>query len=174
MKKYRLQPFTVQEKKSAEREHDAVYAFLHQYDYPVSKYYDIALMGFFKGIQVYHRKSEIRKQYGLFYVCWQYMRDEVMEYHQQLKQKMRSSSESAYDFDYMQNSFVNCVYGEKHLETEYIVDMFEHLTERQQRIILMMMNGYSERQIFERLDISNESFSREMKNMRAVIRELME
>lgn len=121
MSRYKLRPFTEEEKKLAEENHNSIYAFLYTYKYSIENFYGIAAMGFLKGIQVYCRKNRFTQKADLFFTCWQYMRAEVENHLKMESRQKRKPIETviSLDAEYSEmESLLNLVIG-KSLESHW-------------------------------------------------------
>lgn len=53
----KLEKLTDTERNFAEENHNLIYGFLHQKELSIEEYYNIAVFGFLKAVQVYHRRK---------------------------------------------------------------------------------------------------------------------
>ena len=62
--KYKLEPLTDFERKFATENHNLVYDFLHRHGYSLENYYEVAIFGFLKAVQIYNRREDLRNKYS--------------------------------------------------------------------------------------------------------------
>ena len=65
------------EKSFAENNHNLVYKFLHTYGYNIEEHYSVAVLGYLKSVQAYHRKEKLKGNYNFSNVAYKYMRAEL-------------------------------------------------------------------------------------------------
>ena len=65
----KILPLTEEERRSAEIHHDWVYSFLHRHNYNIEEFYAIAVEGFLKGVQDWHRKPGTKEKWGMSIIC---------------------------------------------------------------------------------------------------------
>lgn len=85
----KLSPLTEQEKRTAENNHDIVYAFLHGNKLSIEEYYNVVVFGYLSAVQDYHRNISLRKKYTLGCLAWLYMSSEVMDHFKMENAKKR-------------------------------------------------------------------------------------
>ena len=176
MKESKLQPLSEIEKKSAEENHNIIYAFLKRYGYSVESYYNVAVFGYLKGIQAYYRNESLRKKYDLFFICWQHMRVEMSNYFrlQNVQKRKPVEKDLSLDADFFEyGSFHDCIGGKsiemEVLEAESFNELLEKLSEIQRGIVKMKMDGYKNFEIFPVLNIKPATFYREMQRIKAIL-----
>lgn len=77
MDNYKLEPLTDFERKFITKNHNFVYSFLRRYGYSLENYYDVAIFGFLKAVQIYNRREDLWNRYDFPFISWQYMRSEI-------------------------------------------------------------------------------------------------
>ena len=151
----KLTKLTEKERKYAEENHNLIYSFLHRHGYSIEDYYNIAVFGYLKAVQIYHRKEKVKANYNFPFIAWQYMRAEIKDHVKNRKcQKRkpdevvvsldteREKTESKYDFVAGTESAENTV-----IETEMYQYMLHSLTEKQRKIVKAKLSGYSNQEI---------------------------
>lgn len=176
MSKNKLLPLTEIEKAKAEEMHNIVYAFLKQYHYPISEYYNVVIFGFLKGIQAYYRRKDLREKFDPFYICWQYMRTEMENHFRTIKAQKRVPVEKVISLDMQyaaDESFYNCIGGNSAdsnlLEVENVLELFSQLNDIQGKIAKMKMDGYSNKEVYILLDMKPSTYYKELQKMKAVV-----
>lgn len=157
----RLKPFTEEEKRLAEQNHNLVYQFLRTHNYSMEDYYNTVVFGYLKGIQKYCRYVGNNTENNLDGICWNCMRSEMKSHFKMETAKKRQPAEiiikkipSAED---------------EVLVTEILKSVMENLTIRQQNIIALKMFGYSNAEICLMMEISKSSYYRELDYIRQMI-----
>lgn len=176
MGKYNLKPLTTEEKEMAANNHNVVYGFLYHYGYSIDNFYGVAIMGFLKGIQVYCRKIKYTQKADMYFTCWQHMRVEMENYFKMENALKRKPMETVISLDAERSeseNLYNCV-GAKSVESEYlekerINELLGKLTEVQQVISKMKMEGYNNTEIFLILDIPSSTYYREINRIKTTL-----
>lgn len=184
MSKFTLQPLTEKEKKLAEKYHNAVYSFLHRHGYSIDEYYDIAIMGFLKGIQQYNRDESLQ-QWSILTICEYKMQSAIAQELQKRQTKSRKPDRYIVSLD------APCFEGkdgrEKNLidmlPTETLEDEFfkmydeenaderakkilEPYTDIQRKIICLKADGHTHSEIAKILNITFDAVGRELRKIR--------
>ncbi|MCB6288611.1 hypothetical protein LI250_20540, partial [[Clostridium] scindens] len=109
-----VQPLTKQEQRFTEENHNLIYKYLHEHGYNIEEYYDVALFGFLKSVQAYHRKEKLKGNYNFSHIAYQYMRAEISNQRKTDNAKKRKPLESilSLDSDYAESENLhNCTGG---------------------------------------------------------------
>ena len=180
MENHKLQPLLDFEKYQAEINHNLVYSFLHRHGYDMENFYDVAIFGYLKSIQVYNRREDLRKKYQLAFICEQYMRSEIGNYFRMENSKKRKPTENiiSLDADYAETeNFYNYIGGKSAeselMETELIKGILENLSDIQRKIIEMKIKGYKNKEIYLFLEIRPSTYYRELRRIRSVLEKLV-
>lgn len=180
MENHKLQPLTETEKRQAEENHNLVYSFLHRHGYSIEDFYNVAIFGYLKAIQVYNHREDLRKKYQLAFICEQYMRSEIGNYFRTENAQKRKPTENiiSLDADYAETeNFYNCVGGKSAeavlMESESIGDILENLSETQRKITVMKIKGYGNKEIYLILEIKPSTYYRELQRIKAVLGKLV-
>ena len=157
----RLKPFTEEEKRLAEQNHDLVYQFLKSHNYSVEDYYNTVVFGYLKGIQKYCRYIGNSAGNNLAGICWNCMRSEMKSHFKMETAKKRQPAEV----------IIKKIPSaeEEVLVTEILKSVMENLTIRQQNIITLKLLGYSSAEICLMMEISKSSYYRELDYIRQMI-----
>ena len=177
-----MQPLTEDERRMAEKNHNLLYSFLHRHGYDLENFYDVAVMGFLKGIQIYNRKEDLRKKYLLAFICERYMSAEIGNYFRTQNAKKRKPVETviSLDADYTElGDLYDCIGGKSAnpeseiIEAELLSELLENLTESQREIVEMKLNGYSNKETYLILDIKPSTYYKEMRRIRSALENLV-
>lgn len=155
-----MKPFTEAERELAEKNHNLVYEFLKSHKYDIEEYYNIAVMGYLKGIQKYYRRTE-RNISELPGICWNCMRSEMKSHFKMETAKKRQPAEIIM-------TKVSSAEDEV-IALEIFKSVMENLTVRQQNIITLKLLGYSNTEISLMMEMSKSSYYRELENIRQMI-----
>ncbi|MBO5372096.1 MAG: hypothetical protein J6A75_05165 [Lachnospiraceae bacterium] len=157
-----------------EKNHNWVYVFLHTYRYPVEDFYNHAIMGLIKGIQVYNRREDLRNKYDQKYICWQYMKSEVGNFFRIEKELKRKSMENMVSLDAENEeaeNLYNCLGGKsveaEYMEMETLEELLEKFSEIQRDILKLKFEGYNNKEVFVLLEIPSSTFYKEMQRIKA-------
>lgn len=180
---YRLEPLTDSERKFAAENHNLIYGFLHQHGYSLEIYYDIAVFGYLKAVQIYNRREDLRNKYAFPFISQQYMRSEIGNHLRTENAKKRKPSETvvSLDAEYSETeNFYNCVgdmgrnFPESEiLESERLTEFLNGLSDTQRKIAQMKLDGYSNKEIYLSLEIRRSTYYVEMQRIRKVLAEMI-
>lgn len=177
--RHQIQLLTAHEQMEVERNHDLVYSFLHRHGYSIEDYYNIAIWGYLKGVQVYCRRQELQNKYSLEFVCNQYMRAEISNYRKVENAKKRKPAEIilSLDAEYAEEeNLYNCVGGKsleaEYMEAEHLKELLEKLSIIQRKIAELKMEGYSNREVFLILEIKPSTYYKELQRIKKVLLEI--
>ena len=182
MENYKLHPLTDSERKFAEENHNLVYRFLHQYGYSLENYYDIAIFGFLKAVQIYSHREDLRKKYAFPFISWQYMRSEIGNHFRTESAKKRKPSGTVVSLDmeyWKTEDFCDCidVSGGKSPESEvvtmeYMTGILNSLSETQRKITEMKIDGYRSKEICSVLEMKPSVYYLEVRRIRKALKKM--
>lgn len=177
--RHTLEPFRETEKKFAEEMHNLIYKYLREHGYNIEEYYDVALFGFLKAVQVYHRKEKSKGNYDFSYIAKQYMRAELSNQRKNDNRKKRKPLEIiiSLDADYIEEeNYHNCIGGksveDEVMESEALKEILEILSDIQRKIISLRMDGYSNKETFLFLEIKPSTYYKEMQRIKKELQNL--
>lgn len=182
MKKYRLEPLAESEKKFAEENHNLIYKFLHRYGYSIEDFYNIAVFGYLKAVQIYNRREDLRKGFDFPYISWLYMKSEIGNHFRTENARKRKPAETviSLDEDCSESGNLYDRISEKHLDpelevmgAELFIELLDKLSEVQQKIAKMKIEGYSNKEVYLILGIPSSTYYKEMKRIKAVFETLV-
>ena len=169
-----MEKFTKQEQRFAEENHNLIYKYLREHGYSIEEYYDVALFGFLKSVQAYHRKEKLKRNYNFSYIAYQYMRAELSNHFKKENAKKRKpvGIVLSLDADYAEEENLhNCTGGktaeDEVMESEAIKEIMEILSDIQRKIISLRMDGFSNRDIFLFLEIKPTSYYKELHRIKS-------
>ena len=157
-----MKPFTEAERELAEKNHNLVYEFLKSHKYDIEEYYNIAVMGYLKGIQKYYRRTE-RNLSELPGICWNCMRSEMGNHFKMEKVRKRQPVE-------INQETVHSAEDEA-VTTELLNSVMENMTAQQKDIVALKILGYSNLEVCLMLEINTSSYYRELERIRKLFEE---
>lgn len=157
-----MKPLTEIERELAEKNHNLVYEFLKAHKYDIEEYYNIAVMGYLKGIQKYYRRTE-RNFSELPGICWNCMRSEMGNHFKMEKARKRQPVE-------INQEAVHSAEDEA-ITTELLNAVMENMTAQQQDIVALKILGYSNLEVCLMLEINTSSYYRELERIRKLFGE---
>ena len=172
MERHMIQPFTEQERKFAEENHNFIYGFLRKHGYSIEEFYNIAVFGYLKAVQVYHRKEKLNGNYNFSSIADKYMRAEISNHFKSESRKKRKPAGTivSLDDDGMEN---NCVGGKSAeaeiLDKETVKELLDKLTEVQRKIAELKMDGYSNREVYLFLEIKPSTYYKELQRIKTTL-----
>ena len=164
---YKLEPLTDFERKFAEENHNLIYSFLHRYGYSLETYYDVAIFGFLKAVQIYNRRQDLRNKYAFPFISQQYIRSEIGNHFRTEHAKKRKSPGIVVSLDAEYSgteNLYNCIgdIGGKSPESEMVetelTEFLNGLTDIQRKIAQMKLDGYSSKEIYLLLEIRRSTY----------------
>ena len=178
MKEKQLQPLTSAEKAFAEKNHDMIYKFLQHYRYSMEEFYNIAVFGYLKAVQVYHRNEHLRSQYSFSCIAWKQMQSEISNASRIHNAKKRKPDEKVMSLD-AESEVIWNIPGyksaeEEHMETESLMELLQGLSELQRKIAGMRLAGCSNREIYIYLKIPTSTFYKELSRIKTILKRELE
>ena len=183
MDNYKLEPLTNFERKFATENHNLVYDFLHRHGYSLENYYDVAIFGFLKAVQIYNRREDLRNKYAFPFISQQYMRSMIGNNLRMESAKKRKPLGTlvSLDAEYTETeNLYNCIGVDngKSPESEVvamerITEILSSLSDTQREIIEMKLDGYSNKEIYLTLEIKPSTYYVEVKRIKKVLSERM-
>lgn len=181
--KQQIRPLTPTERQFATENHNLVYDFLHRYGYSLEIYYDIAIFGFLKAVQIYHRREDLRNKYAFPFISRQYMRSEIGNHFRIEGAKKRKPSGSVVSLDAKYSETVNlynCIgfTGGKSpesemLEMERLTELLNGLSDKQRKIAEMKVDGYNNKEIYSALEMKSSTYYAEVQRIKNVLAEMV-
>ena len=183
LKNFKLKPLSNYERKFAEENHNLVYAFLHKHGYSLENYYDVAIFGFLKAVQIYNRREDLREKYSFPFISQQYIRSELGNHCRMEEAKKRKPSGSlvSLDAEYAETeNLYNCIgiVGGKSPESEIVAmeqmkEMLSSLSDTQRKIAELKIDGYSSKEIYSALEIKPSTYYVEVNRIKKVLAEMI-
>lgn len=179
MDNYKLEKLTDFERKFATENHNLVYDFLHRHGYSLEIYYDIAIFGYLKAVQIYNRREDLRNKYAFPFISQQYMRSELGNHcrTEDAKKRKPSGTVVSLDAEYSETeNLYNCigVAGGRSPESEVVAmeqvtELLNGLSDMQRRIAEMKIDGYNSKEIYSALEMKPSTYYVEVKRIKNVL-----
>lgn len=181
MERHVLQPLTSQERKFAEENHNLVYGFLRKNGYSIEDFYGIAVFGYLKAVQVYHRKEKLKGNYNFSSIAYRYMQAEISNYFRNQHRKMRKPTGTVESLDAENTesqSLYDHIVGEKSaeakfMEAESVEDILKSFPELHRKIVEMKMDGFSSKEVFLILDMRQSTFYKELQKIKTMLEQVI-
>lgn len=183
MDNYKLEKLTDFERKFATENHNLIYGFLHQYGYNLETYYDVAVFGYLKAVQIYNRREDLRNKYAFPFISQQYMRSEIGNHFRTENAKKRKPSETvvSLDAEYSETeNLYNCVADINEnspelemLKMEQLTEFLNSLSDTQRKIAQMKLDGYSNKEIYLSLEIRRSTYYAEMQRIKKTLEKVI-
>lgn len=182
MERNKLQPLTEREKQFIMENHNLVYSFLRKHGYSIEEYYNIAIFGLIKSVQVYNRKAELKEKYPFPYVAFQYMRAEISNHFKMANSKKRKLEGKvlSLDAEYSETeNLYNCTEGKSFepemeiMTAETLSELLENLTDIQREITEMKLIGYSNKETYLILGIKPSTYYKELQRIRSAVEKVL-
>ncbi len=183
-KRNKVEPLTEIEKAMAEKYHNCIYTFLYKYHYSIEEFYDIAAIGFLKGVQKYCRRTDLQEQYSVATICIYEMKTAVAHHLDAMNTLKRKPADGivSLDAEYAKddkneghNILANCIgansFEDDVLDNEVVTEILNSLSERQRQIAAMKLQGYTYNEIHSHLSISISTIYNELKEIKGILKE---
>lgn len=168
--RHTLQPLTEKEQRFAEESHNLIYKYLREHGYSIEEYYDVALFGFLKSVQAYHRKEKLKGNYNFSTVAYKYMRAELSNDRKIENAKKRIPKENMQSMDTEDNISRNGKSAEDEvIAKETLMELLEILSDLQRKIFIMIAKGYSSQETISSLDMKRSTYYKELRRIKSIM-----
>ena len=178
-----MEPLTDFERKFSTENHNLVYDFLHKNGYSLENYYDVAVFGYLKAVQIYNRREDLRNKYAFPFISQQYMRSEIGNHFRMEDAKKRKpfGIMVSLDAEYSEKeNLYNCISvvsgkspESEILETERLAEFLNALSDTQRKIAELKVDGYSSKEIYSVLEIKPSTYYVEVNRIKKVLAEMI-
>lgn len=176
----KLEKLSNTERKFAEENHNLIYGFLYQKELSIEEYYNIAVFGFLKAVQVYHRRKDLSGKYKFSVIAWKYMQSEIGNHLRMEHSKKRYTAENIVSLDADNKEMVNFynLIGGKSAEADAVGNsnadaVMEKMSEMQRKIVKLKMEGYNNTETFLLLEIPSSTFYKEINRIKKILENLI-
>lgn len=180
MKKHKLEAFTEEQKNFAECNHKLVYKYLSRHGYSIEEFYNIAIDGYLKAVQIFHVRKELQSKYDFAFIASQYMRAEISNHFKTVKACKRIPSDIVVSLDSElddMEGLYNTI-GGKSAESDamdkiLIENFLERLSDVQKEILLLRVEGYNNKEMCARIGLKESTFYKELHYIKEAASELI-
>ena len=168
-----LEKLSVIERKFAEENHNLIYGFLHKHGYSIEDFYSIAVFGYLKAVQAYHRTG-LNGKYGFAYIAYSYMKTEIKD-HFKMENRQKRTAEKSMSLDSEEeNGNIYETAGGKSAEDSVMEKLtaamlVQNLTEKQKGIMRLKLNGYNNMQTRQIMGMPSSSYYKEVGKIKRTI-----
>lgn len=170
---------TPEQQEFAEANHIRIYYHLHKHNLPIDEYYDLAAIGFVKAVKLYFTREDLQKY--AFSTVFEQMAHNVIHNNWRDNKRIRRIPKntlrsldipeirSALEYEGIQtqgNLWDNVEYQ------DLLNDLCQYATDRQRRILQMLLDGYANTEIQKTIGISPATLWRDRQYFRNRIIEL--
>lgn len=185
-KKHILHPLTEEQKAFAEINHNLVYQFLHRKNYSIEEYYNVVILDYVMACQIYLEREDLQKKYAFPVIAYMRMNSAISNYFKARNCQCRKSAHGTVSMEELTDpksgtgkeiTSDNLDALEKIIQSEQDKQFMENilllLPERQGKIVLYLMDGYKEREIYKFLGIGRKIYQSDIGEIRATLRNLL-
>lgn len=178
----KTRPLTDIEKAIAAEHHDYIYSILSHLHMPLDEYYDIAAIGYLRGVQDWLTREELNEKCSLWTICKYRVWREIAHYKKSMGAMKRNPAGGIVSLDYQfdfNDDIGRCIaeiiddghrFEDNICGYDSMIEILSLLTRRQRHIALMRMSGYTNSDIAKRLGLNPGTISVELKRMREIIK----
>lgn len=158
---------TEQQKKLVEDNHNLIYSFLHQYNLPIEEYYDLAAIGLCKAAILYDANKACFSTYA-YRSMWTHVFTEERKKIAAIRIPENQIVYYQAEMDDSENratSYINYISANENVEDEVLSDIvineyMSKLKDEHKKIIILLKNGYTQREISQMVGYSQAQISR--------------
>ena len=185
-KKHILHPLTEEQKAFAEIYHNLVYQFLRRKNYSIEEYYNVVILDYVMACQMYLEREDLQEKYDFPIIAYMRMNSAISNYFKAMNCQCRKSEHGIVSMEELTDSKSgtgkepasdNLDTLEKIIQAEQDEHFMENilllLPERQGKIVLYLMDGYKEREIYKFLGIGRKIYQSDMKEIRDALENLV-
>lgn len=174
----KLRPFTKEEQRFAEKNHDLVYAFLNEKKLSESDFYDIVVFGYLGAVQEYCSKSGLHR-YKFSTLAWRRMRNILSDYYRYMSSPKRNARILSLDVAVEQENGLSAsdaaIYNDvmHELRVDFLMhELSRKLPPREMRIVKMKVNGEKMHAIAKSEKLTFQEINRLLCNIYPSVREI--
>lgn len=185
-KKHILHPLTEEQKAFAEIYHNLVYQFLRRKNYSIEEYYNVVILDYVMACQMYLEREDLQEKYDFPIIAYMRMNSAISNYFKAMNCQCRKSEHGIVSMEELTDSKSgtgkepasdNLDVLERIIQSEQDVQFMENilllLPERQGKIVLYLMDGYKEREIYKLLGIGRKIYRSEMEKIKDALENLV-
>lgn len=185
-KRHILHPLTEEQKAFAESNHNLVYRFLYRKNYSVEEYYNVVILDYVMACQIYLEREDLQEKYNFPIIAYMRMNSAVSNYFKAKNCKCRKSEHGTVSIEELfdpktgtakeivaENSDVleNIIRLDQ--DKCYVENLLLALSDQQGRIVLYLMEGYKEREIYKALGIGRKIYRSELEEVKVTLKNFL-
>ena len=185
-KKHVLHPLTDEQKAFAEINHNLVYQFLHRKNYSIEEYYNVVVLDYVMACQMYLEREDLQEKYAFPVIAYMRMNSAISNHFKAKNCQCRKSAHGTVSMEQLSDPDIgtgkepasdNLDVLEKIIQSEqdehFIENILLLLPERQGKIVLYLLDGYKEREIYKFLGIGRKIFQSEVEEIKDTLENLL-
>lgn len=185
-KKHVLHPLTEEQKAFAEINHNLVYQFLRRKNYSIEEYYNVVILDYIMACQMYLERNDLQEKYAFPIIAYMRMNSAISNHFKAKNCQCRKSAHGTVSIEQLSDPNIgtekelasdNLDVLERIIRSEQDEQFMENLLlllpERQGKIVLYLMDGYKEREIYKFLGIGRTIYQSDMKEIRDALENLL-
>ena len=184
-KKHILHPLTDEQKAFAENNHNLVYQFLHRKNYSIEEYYNVVVLDYVMACQMYLEREDLQEKYAFPVIAYMRMNSAISNHFKAKNCQCRKPEQGMESLEQLHDpesgtgkepAADNLDTLEKIIQAEQDEDFIENilllLSERQGKIVLYLMDGYKEQEIYKFLGIGRKIYRSDMEEIKDTLEKL--
>ena len=185
-KKHILHPLTEEQKAFVEINHNLVYQFLRRKNYSVEEYYNVVILDYIMACQMYLERENLQEKYDFPIIAYMRMNSAISNHFKAKNCHCRKSAHGTVSIEQLSDPDIgtgkeiasdNLDVLERIIRSEQDEQFMENLLlilpERQGKIVLYLMDGYKEREIYKFLEIGRKIYRSEMEKIKDALENLL-
>ena len=185
-KKHLLHPLTEEQKAFAEKNHNLVYQFLHRKNYSIEEYYNVVILDYIMACQMYLEREDLQEKYAFPIIAYMRMNSAISNHFKAKNCQCRKPEHRTVSIEQLSNPDIGIEKEivaedldalEKIIQSEQDAQFIENilllLPERQGKIVLYLMDGYKEREIYKFLSIGRKIYRFDMEEIKDALENLL-
>lgn len=184
-KRHILHPLTEKQKAFAEKNHNLVYQFLHRKNYSIEEYYNVVILDYVMACQMYLERKDIQEKYAFPVIAYMRMNSAISNHFKARNCQCRKLEHGTVSIEQLSDPNIGTEKGlasdnldvlERIIQSEQDKHFMENilllLPDRQGKIVLYLMDGYKEREIYKFLGIGRKIYQSDMEEIKETLENL--
>ena len=185
-KKHVLHPLTEEQKAFAEMNHNLVYQFLHRKNYSIEEYYNVVILDYVMACQMYLEREDLQEKYAFPVIAYMRMNSAISNHFKARNCQCRKAVNGIVSMEELldpetgttkeiaadnSDALENIIQLDQ--DRYYMENILLALSDQQGRIVLCLMDGYKEREIYKLLGIGRKIYRSELSEIRGTLEKLV-
>ena len=173
---------TADQKRFCVNNHNLVYSFLRKKAYNIDEYYNVVIIGYIRACQMYSERADLQEKFDFPLIAFMCMRSEISNHFKSENRKCRKPKNGICSLEQMQKD--NNGYYEETVSSDvdftervirsqedklFLENLMMILSKTQMEIVLYLLEGYKEREIYRELGIKRKAYKGELENIQTVL-----